>query len=145
MKETITLKNYEIVDIIKRLNADDSLINSTSQDKTLPIRILWKINGNVKALRDIFDRIHDEEEKIDREYFNEEKAEANDIGGYTIKVEYRAEFTNKKDELFNIENTVDVEKINISELESFNFVPGDFKSIEFMLTDEDPAQVEPQV
>ena len=137
MKITKILKNYEIVEITNRLNRPDSIINSNDTDKKLPVRILWTINGNLKALKDIMQRISDEEQKINSEYFNEEKADTREDGQLEIKAQYRQEFIEKKSELMNIENEVEINMINLSDLSDFNFVPSDFTAIEFMLTDEE--------
>lgn len=137
MKITKTLRNYEIIDIANRLNNRDSIINSKDTDKKLPVRILWTINGNVKAIKSVLDRITEAEQKINEEYFNEEKSNSTENGQLEIKAEYRQEFIDKKKQLMEIENEVEITMIKLDELESFNFVPSDFASIEFMVTDEE--------
>lgn len=137
MKITKTLRNYEIIDIANRLNNPDSIINSKDTDKKLPVRILWTINGNVKAIKSVLDRITEAEQKINEEYFNEEKSNSTENGQLEIKAEYRQEFIDKKKQLMEIENEVEITMIKLDELESFNFVPSDFASIEFMVTDEE--------
>ena len=137
MKITKTLRNYEIIDIANRLNNPDSIINSKDTDKKLPVRLLWTINGNVKAIKSVLDRITEAEQKINEEYFNEEKSNSTENGQLEIKAEYRQEFIDKKKQLMEIENEVEITMIKLDELESFNFVPSDFASIEFMVTDEE--------
>lgn len=130
---TKTLKNFEIINILNALFGDNSLL--TSKDTKLPVAILWKINGNVKALQAIQERIAEEERKINDEYFNNEKAtEVN--GQLTIKQEYVNEFVGKKDELMNIENEVSLSMISIDSISDINLAPADFMAIEFMIEGE---------
>ena len=138
MKQTKTLKNFEIVDILNKLSEPDSLINSTSPDKKLPISILWKINGNVKVLREILIRVQEEEQKINDEYFNnDDKSFVNDEGLKEINLEYKDEFISKKNELFSIENEIEISMINLNDLIGVNFIPADFQSIEFMIAEDE--------
>ena len=138
MKQTKTLKNFEIVDILNKLSEPDSLINSSSPDKKLPISILWKINGNVKVLKEILTRIQEEEQKINDEYFNnDDKSFVNDEGLKEIKFEYKDEFISKKNELFSIENEIEISMINLNDLIGVNFIPADFQSIEFMIAEDE--------
>lgn len=139
--KTITLKNYEIINILNSLYGEDSLINSKDPDKKLPVKILWKINGNIKTLKGIQERIQEEESKINEDYFNDEKSEMSAEGGQIIKEEYRAEFINKKNELMSIENEVNLSMINLNEIENLDFVPSDFMSIEFMIEDNEAEDI----
>lgn len=139
--KTVTLKNYEIINILNSLYREDSLINSKDSDKKLPVKILWKINGNVKKLKEIQERIQEEENEINEDYFNDEKSEMNAEGGQIIKEEYRAEFINKKNELMSIENEVNLSMIDLNEIENLDFIPSDFMSIEFMIEDNEAEDI----
>ena len=94
-----TFHNYEIIDILNALFSSDSLVNSKDPDKKLSVRILWKINGNINTLKAIQMRISEEEQKINEEYFNDEKSQKNENGLQEVKPEFRTEFLNKKQEL----------------------------------------------
>lgn len=142
-KTEITLKNFEIVEIVNQLESADSILKSTSQDKKLPISILWIIDGNYRTLKSYFERIQEKEQAINQEYFNDEKSELNSDGYREVKVEFREEFLKAKNDLFAIENTISIEKVQINQLEGYNFIPSDFNSIRFMLTDStDDEQVQ---
>lgn len=132
---TKTFKNLEIVNIINKLNDSDSLINSKNPDKKLSVAVLWKINGNLKALNTIYDRISEEEQKINAEYFNSKKSDTNADGQLEIKPQFREQFFKDKNDLMNIENEVEISMISLDELSAFNFIPADFLSIEFMITE----------
>jgi len=142
MKETKTLKNYEIVDILKELNDPDSIINSKSSDTKLPVKILWTISGNIKKLNDILDLIQEQEQAINDSYFNEEKSEVNDEGLYVVKSEFRNDFIKEKNDLMVIENEVELSMINLSDIQDFNFRPSDFMSINFMIFDDSNAETD---
>lgn len=142
MKETKTLKNYEIVDILKELNDPDSIINSKNSDTKLPVKILWAISGNIKKLNDILELIHEQEQAINDSYFNDDKSEVNDEGLYVVKTEFRDEFIKEKNDLMLIENEVDLSMINLSDIQDFNFRPSDFMSINFMIFDDSNVEAD---
>ena len=136
MKRTIEMTNMEIVNVIQTLNSPDSLINSNDPEKKLPVSLLWTINGNIKSLKVIFDRIHEEELKINQAYFNDKKSEINEDGVQEIKMEFREEFLKEKNDLFAIKNDVDVTIIPLDSIKDFKLTPSDFNSISFMIDDE---------
>jgi len=134
--ETIKLKNYEIATIVNTLNNPNSIINSTDQSKTYPVSLLWKINSNKKILDEIMERIGAEEQKINAEFSTDDKSYKNEDGTIQVKEEFRKEYMDRKTELFDISNEIQIQPLNLSELALFNFVPADFKSIEFMVVDD---------
>lgn len=134
MKKTVTLKNFEIIEILRKLNTPDSIVNSTSVK--YPVSFLWKVNGNLKKLSEIEQRIVAEEQKINDAYSTEEKA-TQDESGWQVKEEYRNEFINEKNELFEIENEICVDVVRVADIMDLEFSPVEFNSIAFMLTDED--------
>lgn len=135
--KTITLKNYEIATIVNTLNNPTSIINSTDQSKTYPVSLLWKINSNKKILDEIMERIGAEEQKINAEYSTDDRSIKNEDGTIQVKEEFRKEYMDRKTELFDISNEIQIQTIQLSELDRFNFVPADFKSIEFMVVAEE--------
>lgn len=145
MKQTITLTNLEIVEIVQQLDSHDSILKSQSADKRLPISILWIIDGNYRIIKTYFDRVGEREKEINQEYFDEEHSFTNKDGLAEVKPEFREEFIKKKDELFSIKNAIEIETIDIGRLENFNFVPSDFSAIRFMLAqDTNPEPEAPQ-
>ena len=137
MKRTIEMTNMEIVNVIQTLNSPDSLINSNDSEKKLPVSLLWTINGNIKPLKVIFDRIREEELKINQAYFNDEKSDPiNEEGVQEIKLEFREAFLKEKNELFAIKNDVDITIIPLDSIKDFQLTPSDFNSISFMIDDE---------
>lgn len=135
MKRTIEMTNMEIVNVIQTLNSPDSLINSNNSEKKLPVSLLWTINGNIKSLKVIFDRIHEEELKINQAYFNDEKSDMHEDGVQEIKMEFREEFSKEKNDLFAIKNDVDITIIPLDSIKDFQLTPSDFNSISFMIDD----------
>ena len=131
------MSNYEIVDILNTLYSSESLINSRDPDKKLSVAILWKINGNIKTLKAIQERISEAEQKINDNYFTEEKSLEKDDGYREIKPEYQAEFLKKKQELMNIKNEVNLSMIKLSDISEIQLVPSDFMSIAFMIAEDE--------
>jgi len=130
MKKQITLTNLKIIEILRGINS------ITESDTKYPVSFLWKVNGNIKKLSEIQSRIAEEEQKIDSEFSTEEKATQNE-NGWQIKEEYRAEFVSKKQELFAIENEIDIDVIPLAEIEQLEFTANQFNCIEFMLTEDE--------
>ena len=124
MKKTLT--NLQIIEILRGVNS------ITESDTKYPVAFLWKLNGNIKKLSEIQSRIAEEEQKIDSEYSTEEKATQNE-NGWQIKEEFRAEFVSKKQELFAIENEIDLDLIPISMIEQLEFTPSEFEALSVMI------------
>lgn len=137
MKETIKLTNMEIVNILRSLNAPDGFFKSADPDKKLPVTLLFTISKNVKALEALNQVVVEQEEAINTDYFNEEKSNTNENGQMEIKAEFRDEFIQKKNELFSIENDVEIDMINVNNIANLSLTPADFQAISFMITDEE--------
>lgn len=124
MKKTLT--NLQIIEILRGVNS------ITESDTKYPVAFLWKLNGNIKKLSEIQQRIAEEEQKIDSEYSTEEKATQNE-NGWQIKEEFRAEFVSQKQELFAISNEIDLDLIPISMIEQLEFTPSEFEALSVMI------------
>ena len=126
---TKTLTNYQIVEILRKLNSPESFLHSQTK---YPVSFLWKVNGNIKKLSAINDRIAEEEQRINGEYSTEERA-ITDESGVRIKEEYREGFIKEKNELFSISNEIDLDMIPIAMIEQLEFTPSEFDSISVMV------------
>lgn len=126
---TKTLTNYQIVEILRKLNSPESFLHSQTK---YPVSFLWKVNGNIKKLSAINDRIAEEEQRINAEYSTEERA-ITDESGVRIKEEYQEGFVKEKTELFSISNDVDLDLIPIAMIEQLEFTPSEFDSISVMV------------
>lgn len=130
MKKQITISNLQIIEILRGINS------ITESETKYPVSFLWKLNGNIKKLSEIQSRIAEEEQKIDSEYSTEEKAIQNE-NGWQIKEEYRQDFITAKQELFAIENEIDLDVIAVSEIADLEFTMPQYNTIAFMLDDSD--------
>ena len=126
---TKTLTNYQVVEILRKLNSPESFLHSSTK---YPVSFLWKVNGNIKKLSAINDRIAEEEQRINAEYSTEERA-ITDESGTRIKEEYRDAFIAEKNELFNISNDIEIDTLAFADIENLEFSPAEFDSIGFML------------
>ena len=135
-RENIELKNYEIITIVNSLNRGDSILKSNDPSRKYPISLLWRVSGNLKKLNELATRVSEEETKINELYFTEERSDINEDGSMTVKEEFRDEFVKAKNELFEIVNSVEIDKVNVKDIENLDMAPLDFASIEFMLTEE---------
>lgn len=128
---TKTLTNLQIVEILRKLNSPESFLHSSTK---YPVSFLWKVNGNIKKLSAIHDRIAEEEQRINTEYSTEERA-ITDENGTRIKEEYRDAFIAEKNELFSIENNIEIDTLAFADIENLEFSPAEFGSLEFMIED----------
>lgn len=126
---TKTLTNYQVVEILRKLNSPESFLHSSTK---YPVSFLWKVNGNIKKLSAINDRIAEEEQRINAEYSTEERAITDD-NGVRIKEEYQEGFVKEKTELFSIENNIEIDTLALADIEHLEFSPAEFDSIGFML------------
>lgn len=126
---TKTLTNLQIVEILRKLNSPESFLHSSTK---YPVSFLWKVNGNIKKLSAINDRIAEEEQRINGEYSTEERS-VTDESGTRIKEEYRDAFIAEKNELFNISNDIEINTLAFADIDNLEFSPAEFDSIGFML------------
>lgn len=127
---TKTLTNYQIVEILRKLNSPESFLHSQTK---YPVSFLWKVNGNIKKLSAINDRIAEEEQRINAEYISAGKTQ--DDEEHTLKEEYKEEFIKQKKELYEIENEIDLDTLAFADIEHLEFSPAEFGSLEFMIED----------
>jgi len=125
---TKTLTNLQIVEILRKLNSPESFLHSQTK---YPVSFLWKVNGNIKKLSAIHDRIVEEDKRINNEYIAAGKTEQDEE--HTLKAEFKDGFLKEKEELFAIENTVDLDTLALADIEHLEFLPAEFDSIGFML------------
>ena len=128
---TKTLTNYQIVEILRKLNSPESFLHSSTK---YPVSFLWKVNGNIKKLSAINDRIAEEEQRINEKKSTEDRA-ITDEKDVRIKEEYRDAFIAEKNELFSIENNIEIDTLAFADIENLEFSPAEFGSLEFMIED----------
>jgi hypothetical protein len=126
MKKPLT--NLQIIEILRGINS------ITESDTKYPVSFLWKVNGNIKKLSAINDRIAEEEQRINSEYSTEERS-ISDENGVRIKEEFQEGFVKEKTELFSIENNIEIDTLAFADIEHLEFSPAEFASLEFMLDD----------
>ena len=129
---TKTLTNYQIVEILRKLNSPESFLHSQTK---YPVSFLWKVNGNIKKLSAINDRIAEEEQRINGEYISAGKTQ--DDEEHTLKEEYKEEFIKEKKELYEIKNEIEVDMVNITDIEGLEFTPEEFSGLLFMVDRDD--------
>ena len=131
------LKNVEIERILMDLDRPDSIKNTTDSDKKLPIRILWKIETNYKALKEIGDRIAEKRDAINKDYSSDEKSmddtDPEGVPVRRVKPEFLEDWRSELNDLLGVENAVTIDPILLEDIESLDMVPGDFSSISFMV------------
>ena len=131
------LKNVEIERILMDLDRPDSIKNTTDSDKKLPIRILWKIETNYKALKEIGDRIVEKRDAINKDYSSDEKSmddtDQEGVPVRRVKPEFIEDWRSELNDLLGVENAVTIDPILLADIESLDMVPGDFSSISFMV------------
>lgn len=136
----ITLKNYEIQNIITLLSAQDSIINNRSENK-MPILLLWNIDKNFEKLSKINKDIADMRKNIEQGYMDDKYSydnldEDGNLIGRQIKQEYIPEFIQKINELMSLDNEVDIATIPLSKLDDFSVDGVTLQSIKFMIDDD---------
>ena len=132
------LKNFEIQDIINTLSGENSLINSSQK---MPIKILWKIDGNLRKLKEFAIRIDEKQTEINQTYSTDEKSENLTLDNgeevRKVKEEFLQEYQTEINDLMNIENDVDIETLSINDFNNIELSPTEFGSIRFMLVEEE--------
>lgn len=134
-----TFKNGEILEIVDKLSDPNSLLNTSDPTKKLSVKILWKIDGNFRKLRDIAQRVYEKRATIENIFSDDSKSEEVSISEETgetvrrVKPEYLKDFHSQLNELLEIENTIDLEYVPISAFDEISLVPSDFISIRFMI------------
>ena len=137
LMKNIKIKNWEVRGILNLLNDKDSLLNSDSPDKRLPIKVMWILDENYRKLCDIANKIGEMEQKIWKRYYDEGKVDSiKDENGnekLLVKDEYVQSINNETKELMNIENELSITTIPLSEFNEYKLNGRDFQSIRFMI------------
>ena len=136
----ITLKNYEIQNIVTLLSAQDSIINNRSENK-MPILLLWNIDKNFEKLSKINKDIAEMRKNIEQGYMDDKYSydnldEDGNLIGRQIKQEYIPEFAQKINELMSLDNEIDIATIPLSKLDDFSVDGVTLQSIKFMIDDD---------
>lgn len=136
--KTINLKNHEVIEIVKTLNSNDSLMKSTT--KKIDFDILWDIDKNLKELQKIADSFNEMKKSIDTKYSDDEHSvqEGNDRN---VLPEYRQEYLTSINQLLLANNEINITTIDVDELKesSEGLTPSDFSAIKFMLTKQETS------
>lgn len=137
----ITLKNFEIEFVVNMLSNQDSLLNSGSPDKKIPISVLWAIDENFRKLIAISQKINEMKQKIQIKYssdkYSEDMYEDGNLVGRNIKKEYLHDFQKDMDDLMMIDNDIEISTIPYALIKNFATNGKDFQSIKFMIEKDD--------
>lgn len=134
--KNIKIKNYEIESLINILSDQNSLLNS--DDKELPIHILWVIDENFKKLNDIMQKIISMKQKVQSKFSDDDHSypvydDNGNENGRNIKDEYIDEWRKQISELLNIENEIEISTIPLSSINKLSISGRDYQSIKFMI------------
>lgn len=139
--KNIKIKNWEVRSILELLNDKESLLNSDSPDKRLPLKIMWILDENYRKLIDISNKISEMEQKIWKRYFDEGKlnSEKDENGNEKLlpKDEYKQSLSSEINELMLIDNELSIATVPLSEFEKYELSGKDFQSIRFMIESKD--------
>ncbi len=136
--KTINLKNHEVIEIVKTLSSDDSLMKSTT--KKIDFDILWDIDKNLKELQKIVDSFNDMKKSIDDKY-SDDKHSVQDDKGRNVLPEFRNEYLSSVNQLLMADNEINICTIDVDRLKnsSEGLTPSDFSAIKFMLTKQETS------
>jgi hypothetical protein len=136
--KTINLKNHEILEIVKTLSSDDSLMKSTT--KKIDFDILWDIDKNLKELQKIVDSFNEMKKSIDDKY-SDDKHSVQDDKGRNVLPEFRNEYLSSVNQLLMADNEINICTIDVDRLKnsSEGLTPSDFSAIKFMLTKQETS------
>ena len=136
--KTINLKNHEILEIVKTLSSDGSLMKSTT--KKIDFDILWDIDKNLKELQKIVDSFNEMKKSIDDKY-SDDKHSVQDDKGRNVLPEFRNEYLSSVNQLLMADNEINICTIDVDRLKnsSEGLTPSDFSAIKFMLTKQEAS------
>ena len=131
MGKEVTLKNIEII------NAMSGLIKLRKLE--LPTKVSWNINKNMKRLTSVIQDYYDAEKILIEKYAEKDedgKVKISDKGQYKV-TENAKEFSEKMNELYQLEDTIDILTIQLSDLEKYEIDGETLDTISFMINEED--------
>lgn len=141
----ITLKNFEIVNIMEYMNSESYWQN---HNDNISGKLSWIIRKNRKKLGELSKLIGEAEEEINKDFEDNDKItevvdpETNESTGQRIiKKEFEEEYIARKQDLFNQSNEVDMEMIDAEMLFDYNMKDTDWEMMAFMI-EEDPTAEE---
>lgn len=119
----ISLSNFEIMNIIGYVNNEDSIVVNTA--KKFSVTFVWAFRNNIKTLLALNESINQLDQEIMDYYADDEYSYTNEDGIRVVKNEYLGEFNNKRLELFNQVNDVEIQKVKLNKL-----VPGGIDALD---------------
>lgn len=141
----ITLKNFEIVNIVEYMNSENYWQN---RNDNISGKLSWIIRKNRKKLGDLSKLIAEGEEEINNDFRDNGKIieqidpETNEpTGQMLVDKPYEEEYINLKQDLFNQSNEVEIEMVDAEMLFNYNMKDIDWEMMAFMI-DEDPTAEE---
>lgn len=131
MGKQVTLKNIDII------NAISSLVDL--MEIKLPSKVSWNCSKNLRKLSSAVEDYYEFEKKLVDEYAEKDtkgEIKINEHNQWTIPQENVQIFNNKRNELFQFENTVDILPIKLSDLDKYDIKGTSLFNLEFMIDDD---------
>jgi hypothetical protein len=119
-KQTVILTNQEILDALSKLEKAEKC-----KSISLPIKQLWELKKNIGKLEDVRKQFLSMSADIEKEYTDDEhstetKRENGDVVR-AVKKEYLQEFVQKKTELLEAGNDMDLSLFSLDDLDDGDF------------------------
>jgi uncharacterized membrane protein (UPF0182 family) len=131
MGKQVTLKNYEI------MNAISSLVELMKVK--LPSKVNWNLSKNLRKLSTAIEDFYKFKDQYIKEYaVKDEKGDVklNENNQWTIPKENIKTFNDKITELSELEDTIDILPIKLSDLDSLEVEGNIFYNLDFMIDEE---------
>jgi len=129
----ITLTNFEVLNIVAGIQ-QEIFANKESE---FSLKFAWKLRKNTKILANLNEAINEKLAELERPYADDEHSEAAEDGNRQIKQEYALEFAQKRNELYALENEVEINMATVDEIGAEKISPNVLNLLSFMLEDDE--------
>ena len=142
-KQTLTLSNDQILMINNYLLSEEYWQN---KNDSIDGKLSWSIRKNRKEIANAIELIKEAETEINNEYNTDEKSEfevdenGNKTDNKIVKAEFKEEFINKKMELYQQTQELNIIMVDSSEFFKYNMKDTDWEMMSFMINEDDDAE-----
>lgn len=142
----ITLKNFEIINIVEYMNSEAYWQN---HNNNINGKLSWIIRKNRKKLDELSKLVIEAEDDINKEFQENGKVidyidpdTKEPTGQMLIDKPYEDEYISLKQDLFNQSNEVEIELIDAEMLFDYNMKDIDWEMMAFMINEDPTAEAE---
>ena len=135
MGKTITLKTFDVLNLLYWIESEDSFWNTTK----LPIKLQWDMKKNIDVFSEIRNTYNDFYRKVQQKYsddkYSEEFTTENGQVDRMVKEEFISEYNKELNDILSTDNEVKIRQFNIEDFGSVDIDKKDMDMLSFFISE----------